>query len=344
MAWRRIFGHQSAIEAFNRAFQRGRLAHAYLFVGPAGIGKRHFADELAKALLCENRPENRLEACDRCSSCQLVDAGTHPDCFSAARPEDKANLPIEVVRELCRKLSLKPVRGLCKVAILDDADDLNDPITQQAAPNAFLKTLEEPPPGSVLILVGTGIDQQLPTIVSRCQIVRFDPLPEPLVVECLRAAGVTDPALLQRAARLGDGSPGQALALAEPAFWEFRRALVSGFAKAPFDSVGLSRAWMAFAEEAGKEMSAQRRRAAVMLRLLIDFLTDALALSQQGEPRRSAPEDRPALEALARSGPEVLLEVLERCLEADRQIDRRVQLVLVLEALLDAIGQRLRAA
>jgi DNA polymerase-3 subunit delta' len=325
-------------EAFDRACRRGRLAHAYFFVGPAGVGKRRFAGELAKALLCEARADGGLEACDQCPACQRVEADSHPDCFVAGRPPEKTNLPIEVVRELCRKLSLKPVRGRGKVAILDDADDLNDPITQQAAANAFLKTLEEPPPGSVLILVGTSIDQQLPTIVSRCQVVRFDPLPDEMVAEVLRESGVEEAATLRRAVRLGAGSPGQALALAEADFWEFRKVLVAALGHGPFDSVGLARTWMKFVEGAGKELVAQRQRAALALRLLIDVLREALA----GRP--GDPDDRPALEAVARAGPEVVLELLERCLEADRQIDRRVQLVLVIEALLDSLGQKLRAA
>jgi DNA polymerase-3 subunit delta' len=344
LSWQRVRGHDALIDGFRRAVRRDRLAHAYLFVGPAGIGKRLFALELAKALLCEGPIASSLEACDRCPACLQVAAGTHPDCFTAGRPPDSPNLPIEVVRELCRNLALKPARGKGKVAILDDADDLNDPITQHAAANAFLKTLEEPPPGSVLLLIGTDSEQQLPTIVSRCQVIRFAPLSEAVVADILRASGVSDPALIGRLARLSDGSPGTALALADPALWEFRRTLLEGFVHPRFDSVGLSRAWTEFVEGAGKESAAQRRRASLVTRLMVDFLADALRLSLNGVPRRSGSEDQPALEALARrTRPEQLVALIDRCLEADAQIDRRVQLVLVLEALLDALGQRLRA-
>jgi DNA polymerase-3 subunit delta' len=307
------------------------------------VGKRLFATELARTLLCEGRAPEVFEACDRCAACVQVEAGTHPDFFTAGRPPESQNLPIEVVRELCRNLSLKPMRGKGKVAILDDADDLNDPITNHAAANAFLKTLEEPPPASVLILIATSLDQQLPTIVSRCQVARLMPLPRPLVQELLQAQGVTDPALAERLARLSDGSPGQGLALADPALWEFRRTLLEGFVRPPLDSVGLGKAWMEFVEKAGKESAAQRRRATLVLKLLIDFLGDAVALSLGGEPRRTEPQDRPALEALAgRLGTDRLLALQERCLESDAQIDRRVQLALILEALLDALGQRMR--
>jgi DNA polymerase III subunit delta' len=172
VSWERVRGHERLAAAFAQVVRRGRLAHAYLFTGPRGVGKRLFAGELARALLCEQPPGDHLEACGQCASCTLVDAGTHPDCFAAGRPEDSLEVPIDEVRELCRHFSLKSARGRGKVALLDDADDLND-----AAANCFLKTLEEPPPRSVLLLIGTSPDRQLPTIVSRCQIVRFAPLP-----------------------------------------------------------------------------------------------------------------------------------------------------------------------
>ncbi len=124
--------------------------------------------------------------------------------------------------------------------------------------------------------------------------------------------------------------------------WEFRRIILDGLTKTPIPSVALSRQWMEFVEEAGKESAAQRRRAQLVIRLLIDFLDDALTISLHGIARRTEADDRPGLEALARRvGPDRLLVALERCMEADRQVDRRVQLVLILEGMLDALGQKL---
>lgn len=339
MSWTRIRGHEAQVRAFDRAVRRGRLAHAYLFTGPPGVGKRLFAGELAKALLCEGGDGAVLAACDACTSCTLVEGGTHPDLFIVARPEDSHELPIEVMRELCRGFALKSARGRGKVAVLDDADDLND-----ASANCFLKTLEEPPPRSVFILVGSSSERQLPTIVSRCQVVRFAPLPESVVADLLRVQELSDPALVPRLARLSGGSPGEALALADPALWEFRHRLLQELFGPKPDTVGLARAWMQFVEEVGKESGPQRRRAAVMLRLLIGFLEDALALSCEGTPRLADPEDRPLLQGVAgRVEPDRLVTLLERCLEADTQIERYAQLVLVLEALLDALGRLLPA-
>jgi DNA polymerase-3 subunit delta' len=338
LSWQRVRGHDAVAEGFRRVVRRARLAHAYLFTGPAGVGKHLFALELAKALLCEGRGE-QFEACDVCPSCVQAEAGTHPDLVQAARPPEALEFPIDLMREVCASFALKSARGRGKAIILDDADDLNE-----ESANCFLKTLEEPPPHSVLILVGSSPDRQLPTIVSRCQVVRFAPLPPEMVDELLRARGVEDRALRERLVRLSGGSPGQAEALADPALWEFRRTFLAGLTRTPPDTVALAQAWQAFVEEAGKESAAQRRRAQVVLRLLVDFLDDALALSLGGTPRRTGPEDAEALAGLVkRLDAEALLELLERCLEADTQVDRRVQLVLILEALLDALAQRLPA-
>jgi DNA polymerase-3 subunit delta' len=339
VSWKGVRGHEVQAEAFARAVRRGRLAHAYLFVGPSGIGKRLFAVELAKALLCEKPPEDgRLEACDRCPSCVQIDAGTHPDFLSAARPPEKAEFPIDLMRELCLHFSLKAARGRGKVVVIDDADDLNE-----ESANCFLKTLEEPPPRSVLILIGTSTDRQRPTIVSRCQVVRYHPLQPETVAELLQANGVDDAALRGRLARLCGGSPGQALALADAGLWEFRDTLLRKLTRERIDAVALAKAWIEFVQEAGKEAVHQRRRARLTLRLLIDFLRAALAFGMQGQG--GADEDRPLLEAMTRrADAEEIARLLERCLEADFQIERNVGTPLVLEALVDAFAQRVAAA
>jgi DNA polymerase-3 subunit delta' len=326
------------VRLFDGVVRRGRLAHAYLFAGPAGVGKRLFAGELAKALLCEAPRGGRLEACDRCPACLQVEAGTHPDFFAGDRPQDSLEVPIGVVRELTHALALKPARGRYKVAILDDADEMNE-----EAANCFLKTLEEPPPASVLILIGTGPDRQLSTIVSRCQVVRFAPLSEPLIAELLRAGGIEETGDLERLARLSGGSLGLARALADPGLWEFRQRLLEGLTRPQIDSVALAREWMKFLEEAGKEAGVQRRRASLVLRLLIEFLQDGLRMKVGGPPRLADPQDLRFLRDLEqRTDSDQLLAAQQQCLETDMQIDRRVQLVLVIEALLDALAQKTR--
>ena len=273
-----------------------RMAHAYLFAGPEGIGKRRFAQELCKTLLCEDR-QDQFAACERCPACLLMNAQTHPDFFRIERappgseaPDERKfrwegnfglwygnEFPIDLMREFCGKLNIKSGRGHGRLAIIDDADEFNE-----ESANCFLKTLEEPPPGSVFFLIGTSRDHLMPTILSRCQMIRFAPLPDNVLQEVLRQKGVAAE-MMPRLSRLAAGSPGQALSLVDPALWEFRQILLRGLTQPRPDTVALAKAWTQFAEEAGKEAPVQRRRAVQVLRLVQAFLTDALTLSVGGQ-------------------------------------------------------------
>jgi DNA polymerase III subunit delta' len=334
MSWKHLLGHETVAASFAAALKRGRLGHAYLFVGPGGIGKQTFARELAKMLLCSERGE-RFEACDSCSSCKLVDAGTHPDLFMVRRPDDSLEFKIHVIREeLLPNLAMKPARGSRKIAIVDDADDLND-----EAANCMLKTLEEPPPGSVLILVGgPNAERQLPTILSRCQTIRFAPLPPALVTRILTEHGISDPVSQQRLVQLGGGSPGQALALNDEEVWEFRRQLLDVLRQERIDPAATAAAWMAFILNAGAEASVQRPRASLVFRMLLVLLETALKLTLGAAIAGIDSAEEQVLRKFGEAlGEERLLGWIERALEADLHIDRRVQVILALEAFLDAV-------
>ena len=332
MAWEAIRGHDAARKQILSAYCSGRLAHAYLFAGPPGVGKHLFATELAKALLCD-RPPTSLTACDACPSCAQVAADTHPDFFTGQTPEDKLELPVEVVQEFCARLALKAARGPRKVGVIEDADDFNE-----ASANCFLKTLEEPPPGSVLILLATTTDRQLPTILSRCQVVRFRTLSADDIRAVLADRGVSDRARVDRLAHLAGGSPGRALALNDDALWAFRQSLAAAVTAAKPDPVGLAVEWAKFVEEAGKESAAQRERASLVVRLVIDLLQSALRLSLGTDPSGLDPMETGQLRRLAdRAGPDGLAELLDACTEADYHIERRVQLALVIESLADRL-------
>jgi DNA polymerase-3 subunit delta' len=232
---------------------------------------------------------------------------------------------------------MKSARGHGKVAILDDADDLNE-----ESANCFLKTLEEPPPRSVFMLIGTSLDRQLPTIQSRCHAVRFKPLSSEQVTQILKQHELQDADLIAGAVRLAGGSPGQALALADPGLWAFRKKLLEGLTRPKIDTMTLAKDFIDFAEDAGKELPPQRRRASLVLRLLVEAFTDALNLAVDANPKGTNADDLRFLRVLQnRAAPEKLMTILERCLQTEQQIGRYVQLTLVLEALIDALGQML---
>ncbi len=334
MSWNRIRGHAAVVRLFQTAWQRGRLGQAYLFVGPEGIGKRTFARELARTLLCE-QPSEGFAACGQCTACQLVDAQTHPDLFQLARPQDAQELSIDLIRELVAQLALKPARGRRKIAILDDADDL----TIEAS-NCFLKPLEEPPPGSLLILIGTSAERQLTTIRSRCQLVSFAPLSLTDLTAILTELGVGKDGGMARIVRCCGGSVRLAKALDDPELWQFRQTLLDAIAVPTPDATKISEMWMQFVEAAGKESAAQRQRSSLVLRLLLGLIETAWKIAIGAAPVIESSREAEQLHGLAQHwGAEKLLRFLDRCLDADLQNDRKVQLVLIVEALLDTLAR-----
>lgn len=166
MAFRDIIGQDKAINILVKTMQRGRIASSYLFAGEPGIGKKCTALTLAKALNCLTSP---VDACDECFSCKKIDSGIHPD-FLLISPES-GQIRVEEIRAIDEMLSLKAFEGRYKVVIVDDADTMN-----QYAANAFLKTLEEPPEESLIILVSSNPGRLPDTIRSRCSRINFTPL------------------------------------------------------------------------------------------------------------------------------------------------------------------------
>ncbi len=341
MSWHSVRGHDDIVENLRQSRIQGRFPHAFFFAGPEGVGKRTFAQTLARALLCERSTEATLDPCNVCPSCLQVIGGTHPDVHMVARPEDKHELPIKVIRDLCAELSLKPARGARKVAIVDDADDLND-----EAANAFLKTLEEPPPGSVLILIGTSPELQLETTISRCRVVRFSPLPESELATLLREQGVTsDPTEAARLARLAEGSVGRARGLADPELSHFRRSMIDEIsAPQGFDPSALALRMEAFAKEAGKESVDQRARASLLISELARFFRSALWQAAGLTPPSHDPQDLGSLTALTgRLDPEDVLVLADRCLEADYHVGRKVYLAMIFDSLMHDLGKLINA-
>jgi DNA polymerase III delta' subunit len=220
-AFRGLLGQVGAVEILSSALRNSRVPHAYLFAGPEGVGKRTAFFKWAQALLCES-PGGPASPCEDCAACRKAGAGRHPDLFRAdfetqavllKEPVDKQKtLKIDTVREMEKALRLKPLEGRVKIALLEPADKLVD-----AAAHALLKILEEPPPATHLVLLAQDPSQLLGTIRSRCQTVRFRPLPSDAIRRALEdrtAAG--EPLEVSRFDAViaqSEGSLGRALAL-----------------------------------------------------------------------------------------------------------------------------------
>ena len=305
MAWEGIEGHDDVVASFRDCLQRGRLGSTFLFVGPEGIGKRMLAIKLAEALLCERHEEDQLTPCGQCPACQQVHARTHPDLLVIGKLPDRNFLLIEQfigndnqrMREgLCPWIAMKPARGRRKIAIVDDADYFN-----ADSANCLLKTLEEPPPGSVLILIGTSVQRQLPTIRSRSQIVRFRPLSQDVVGKIITAQGwIENQKQLPRVVSLSGGSVSAALEWCDEELGEFRRKLGAALAKPAWNSVLLARFVTEFVESAGSDTPARRKRLRLVMRMVVDFYRSLLR-GLSGAPSLAYHDDEDLVDVLCQA-------------------------------------------
>ena len=305
MSWSDIVGHQEVIERFRGAAAKGRLASTYLFVGDNGIGKRTFALKLAQAVFCTTNPETELTPCGTCPGCQQVTALSHPDLMRISKPADKAYIPLETFigdKEhrmqvgLCHDIGLKPFSGSRKVAIIDDADALN-----VEGANALLKTLEEPPKGSIIILIGTSQHRQLSTIVSRSQVVRFNPLDQDQVLAILKQLNLETDVPLETLAGVSNGSVGKAIALSDPTVMEYREELLRQLGSLDPGDNEFVKTTTTFIDGAGKDAAAKRVRAAQIGDFTIEFYRQ-LMLALSGQPIHCEPTLASAIQNAASNG------------------------------------------
>lgn len=210
-----VIGHRAAVDLLRRSIELGQVGHAYLFAGPEGVGRRTLARTFAQALVCQ--ADLSARPCGRCSACRRATRDIHPDVVSVSLELQSANetreskntrISIETIRELRSSLSLRPLEANWRVAILEDVD-----LFSLAAYDALLKTLEEPPPFVVLLLIATELDSVPETIRSRCRPVTLEPLSRADVVAALTERGI-DPVLAAMVAGVTRGRIGQAFALA----------------------------------------------------------------------------------------------------------------------------------
>ena len=199
-----LLGQHRAKVLLQRSLHSGRIAHAYLFKGPPGIGKKLYAAAMARAINC--RTAGPAGICTECSSCRKFLSGNHPD-YRVERPE-KEVIKIEQIRTLAKALTYPPYESSRRVVVVEDVHTM-----RPEAANSMLKTLEEPPEGNVLILTAETSKSVLPTINSRCQVVPFFALTQEETASILTTKHGLDSEQAILLARLSEGSPGKALLL-----------------------------------------------------------------------------------------------------------------------------------
>ncbi|MHB8970872.1 MAG: DNA polymerase III subunit [Pirellulaceae bacterium] len=341
-----IIGHEHVWETFRRAIDQGRLASTFLFVGPPGIGKWSTAFGMAQALLCEMVPAQELRACQSCSACQQVAAHTHPDLLLIRKPDDKSFIPVESfigdrehrMREgLCHDIAMKPFRGGRKIAIIDDADYLN-----QEGANCLLKTLEEPPLHSVIVLIGTSEQRQLPTIRSRCQTIRFAPLSDSQVATLLAESDlIADPARIPSLAARAEGSLKRAVELSDPELDVARSSLLQHLSQSDIDSVALAKHINEFVEAAGKDAPPRRARTRQVVLEAMNFYRGVMRRAVGADEHGDALNNQflAAASPHWRGRADIASRCLDRCLTVLGEIDANANLATLIGCWVDDLAQ-----
>jgi len=206
MNWNMV-GHDWAVQLLSKHIARGKFRHAYLFTGPQGIGKRTLAINFFKALNCQAPPQPG-QMCNACPACTRIEQMAHPDLDVLQAEQEGGTLRVDQIRALQRNLSLTPYQARYRMGLLLRFEEAN-----QNAANALLKTLEEPSPQVVLILTAESAERLLPTITSRCEVLRLGPVPLPIVSENLQARWGLSSGEADLLAHLSGGRMGYALKL-----------------------------------------------------------------------------------------------------------------------------------
>ena len=375
MGWSRILDQHRVVDTLRRSLAQDRVAHAYLLHGPDGVGKRAVAHEMARALQC---PEQQEEACEACPTCRKTRRMVHPDVHvhlphpwsqesdrdeedmgkrirrlgenpyaavdyvrrpSLSDPSETSNQQVyyridQVRQDVIQPMSLARGEGKYQVNILIDAEKM-----REEAANAFLKLLEEPPPQTVFLLTTSRPEQLLPTILSRCQRLRFDQLLPETIEQALTDREGMAPEAASTLARMADGSYSRALELSENEALLTSRELVLDYFRAAYTQRVES------LDRCVQELQKQgRERVKSVLRLMLRWIRDLLLYRTMGADAPLVNVDQQ--EAVARfceNLPEANLEAMAGLVEEAMELtERNVRVSLLLTALAQRLAQAMR--
>jgi DNA polymerase-3 subunit delta' len=305
-----VIGHTQVKQRLKAILRSGRLAQAYLFSGPWGIGKRIIAVEFAKGILCTRDP---IGYCEGCTSCLAISKGIHPDLYMVVRDKQYQQIRIDQMRQMILRIGLKPALSDTKVAIVDEAERISE-----EGMNAILKTLEEPPGDTVLILVTQSKVSLLPTIQSRCVCIPFSPLRE---LELRRVLGDRhglhgEP--LDWVCCVAEGSPGMALKFFQQGIAFFKETLIE------FQKGSLRRRWADLIALWADGERWDRERFKLVCHVLILALREVLRYKISGVLPIVA-EER-FVKEMGKRGHDEIIRLIEHLLETQRLVDLNLNL------------------
>jgi DNA polymerase-3 subunit delta' len=359
MPLRDVFCQDKAVAFLQRAFQSGKVPHAYIFAGMEGVGKFKTARQWAKLLLCENpsRENGFADSCSLCESCRLFEADSHPDFHHVYKElleftkegkgkKTPVRLPIDVIREfLIQKVATKPTLSHRKVSVVSEAEKLN-----AASQNALLKVLEEPPAYCCIVLLCTRLERLLPTTKSRCQIVRFGPIDKEKISARLREMHL-QANQAQYFARLSQGSMGTACQWAAlqsdgAELYQTKKKVVAAVASCELQNAlelahqfldsakNIAAVWSNLDADTSKA-DINRRAQKTLIQVAISALHDAMMLNTTANtPLINFDQENEVRKLANRLAPEEAAERIADCYRSLRWIEAAVNEKLLFEQLL----------
>ena len=275
MSFKNIYGQDKQIAILKCAMKTERVAHAYLFCGMKGIGKRSTAGVFAKALNCKG---GGIDPCGSCSSCRKIDHGVYPDVITIE--SEGVFIKIQDIRDLQNQIKFKPFEGRKRVFMIVDAEKMSIP-----SANALLKTLEEPNPSNILILV-TSRPYQLPgTIISRCQKIQFNPVQKDTITSFLEDRASLDRNSASLLASSARGSIGKALEMMRESYLTFKNEVIEKLVD--WESERDPLIFFSFVDDFGED----RKEITERLNVLMDWYRDMLVYKETGETDRLINQD-----------------------------------------------------
>ncbi|MBU0484866.1 MAG: DNA polymerase III subunit delta' [Proteobacteria bacterium] len=320
-----LIGQDKAKKLLKNAVTNHKISHAYLFKGPTGVGKKSLAKIFAAYINCSS-PIAKTGPCNNCPSCRKFQTDNHPD-FIIIEP-DGVSIKISQVRELKHSLNFPPYEAAYRVVLLPDIQAM-----RREAANSLLKTLEEPPPNTILILCADEASNILPTINSRCQIIPFFPLPYEQVAQLLAQDGIS-PVEADTLAAISEGSIGRARLLASNELLSLRREIIENLLQTNLNNPESTEIVIALAEKSGK----LKEDLSELLDLLKIWLRD-LVVTVNARPDKTLSRDLASALQFAKNRwtlPEIYhrLEQIDR---AKRQLNRNCNRGLICEVLFFAL-------
>jgi DNA polymerase-3 subunit delta' len=329
MSFSEILGQKYAIEILENSLRSGRISHAYLFSGPEGVGKELTALKFAQALLCEKK--DNLNPCNTCRVCKKIISNTSVDVKIVEAEKTSMNIKIEQIREIQRDIFLRPIEGKWKIYILKEVEKMN-----QEASNCFLKILEEPPKYGIFILLTTNLPQIPETIVSRCQVIKFEILPKEIVLKVLKNKLKELPEeKIQIISNLCLGQLGVALERKEDLYIkrdEVLKILLSLSAVEMFQAIKAGEITRNLLRE---EKDQERKKLIEILEAIIFIFRDVLILKETKDFKLLINFDkREEIEELAKNySRENILKIIELLREIKGYVKRNVNINILLEYL-----------